>query len=79
MNWKDNELAADAIDHGGWLAQWIERERQVYLAHAGRSGTLEGFREHVLRTMEADPEKRFKAFMSFVDAFIENDPDLSRG
>jgi hypothetical protein len=73
----NDDLVDDMFDHGGWLAQWIEREKQIYLAHAGRDGTLEGFREHVCKLMEADPEKQRKAFESFVDAFIANDPDLA--
>jgi hypothetical protein len=37
--------------------QWIEREKQVYLAHTGRDGTLEGFQEHILKLYEQNPAK----------------------
>jgi hypothetical protein len=52
----DGELAADVLDLDGKLARWLENEQKVYLAHAGRDGTREGFRQHVAKMVSRNPE-----------------------
>jgi hypothetical protein len=38
------------------LWQWYEREKHVYLAWTGRDGTDDGFREHVHKLHDANPD-----------------------
>ena len=54
-NQMNDNLINDLLDQNGRLSQWLERERQVYLAHNGRDGTLAGFQDHVRKMIEANP------------------------
>jgi hypothetical protein len=64
----DKELIADALDMDGPSARWMEREMQAYLAHAVRSGTPEGFRAHVSKMIEANPDVLKMMIADFIDA-----------
>jgi hypothetical protein len=74
MSKDDDDLIADIMESGGKVAQWIEREKAVYLAHAGREGTLEGFREHIAKMIKADPGMSEMFVLEYVDALIAAEP-----
>jgi hypothetical protein len=59
------------LDHNGKFAQWLERERQVYLAHTGRDGTLAGFQDHVRKVIAGNPALIEMALDDIADATFE--------
>jgi hypothetical protein len=69
----EEELAADVIDLDGELAQWLDREMQIYGAHAGRDVTAVGFREHLRKMVAANPKLLEMVLADFVTAFIERE------
>jgi hypothetical protein len=71
----DADLGADVVDLDGPFAQWLERELEIYLAHAGRDGTLQGFQEHVLKMAEANPNVG-RIFMGDLAMVAFDDPTI---
>ena len=58
----------------GKVAQLLERELTIYLAHTGREGTFDGFREHCRKLVKANLALLEMLFEEYVDAFIEAEP-----
>ena len=79
MAMSNSDLIDDMLEGDGPFAQWLERERSIFLGYHRRDATLEGFREHVRKLAEANPKVMEMFITGFVDAFIENDPDLKDG
>jgi hypothetical protein len=74
----NDDLIDDVLDADGAFAQWLDREKSVYLAHAGRDGTLDGFLDHIRKMMERDPTKALARFFdAYLDAFTE--ASIARG
>jgi hypothetical protein len=48
------------------LQRWYEREREIYLAWTGRDGSDDGFREHIRKVVDSNPEP-------FIELLIENE------
>lgn len=69
------DLAADILDKDGPFAQWVDRERHVYIAHHGRDGTLEGFQEHCFAMLVASPTLRELALKEYITAVVEAYPE----
>jgi len=59
----------------GEFVQRIERESQVYRTFAGRYATEAGFREHITRRMDADPEIALLTILDYAEVFFDEDSD----
>jgi hypothetical protein len=65
------EIFSYMKEANGKFCQWLTREKQVYLRHTGRDGTLEGFREHVLKMVKTNPAVGELFLHDFVTAYVE--------
>ena len=83
----DADLVANALDDSTEFTRWLEGELRVYRGHTGCNGTLQGFREHCVKALQANPTEVLPNNTEFarwldrelkiVKMIFERDPDSS--